>query len=82
MQTIKREFRLSFDTSLDGVLTIRIPRPNTSATNDMVREAMDRIIESNAVESTAGRPTQRNSAIISETIKTPFLLGEPWVSQG
>jgi hypothetical protein len=67
------EFQLTFKTPNNSPLLIRIPNPNTSVTDADVREAMDRIIASNAVLSVNGAPATRSAASIIQTVRDPFI---------
>jgi len=57
-------FKLTFATDEGRSLTIAIPRADILAPHQAVLDAMDTIINSRTVVTTAGRPTDRESAKI------------------
>lgn len=68
-------FRLTFATNFGENLELSIPRANINITEEEVRTAMDRIMNSGVVESTTkGRPIQRYSARLLKTQITEFGL--------
>ena len=59
---VRNNFRLNFVSDLGVMMTLDIPNANTNADGDQVTEAMQAIINSNAVESVRGRPQESYAA--------------------
>ena len=67
-------FRLSFFTDIGQSMAINLPNANTNVTNEQVAQAMDTIINSDAVTTISGIPTLRKAARITTHTTTDFEL--------
>ena len=74
METTRHNFRLAFNTNLNGILTMNVPHADPDLTDAHIRDAMDSIIASNVVRSAAGDPQFRHSAELISTERTEFTL--------
>jgi hypothetical protein len=70
--TLRHDFILNFNTSLNQVFRINLPRANEHATGTEISEAMDAIVASGAVESSRGTPVSRHSADLLTSQRTEF----------
>jgi len=71
---IRNDIRLSFITDSNKTMTLTVPRANTALTDAQVVTAMNGIIGSNVVITSAGEPHTRKGAELVSTENTVFDL--------
>jgi len=69
-QNVLHDFRLSFTTHNNNIMSITIPRANHSRTEAQILGAMDAIISTGIVHSPRGMPIARESAERVVTTRT------------
>ena len=68
----RHDFRLHFVTDRNEIARINVPRANPDATGDEVSNAMENIINSEAVQTNRGEPIESHSAELVTTTRTEF----------
>ena len=58
----RNDFRLNFLSNRSEMMTVNVPMANTAALPEQITQAMQAIIDSDAVESARGRPLHKYSA--------------------
>jgi len=71
---LRHDLVLNFNTSVNQMFRMVIPRANENATGAEVAAAMDAIVASGAVESSRGTPISRHSADLVTTHRTEFSI--------
>jgi len=67
-------FLLEFGTELGRARSLRINNADVAVTDSMMRDAMDTMIATQALEGAGGRIQYRRGAALIETIVTPIHL--------
>jgi len=75
-ETTRNSFRLGFLTDRNTAKIINVPRANTALNNAAVKDIMLSIIDSDAVMSPSGIPTQKSSAALVTTVTRDVTLFE------
>ena len=68
-------FLLTFGTDLGRARNLRINNVNMSTTDDMMRDAMNTMVDAQAIEGAGGRISYLRGASLIETLVTPVDLG-------
>lgn len=68
----RHDFRLNFTTNQNELMTLNIPRANSTASGTQVADAMLAIINTGVVQSNRGAPTFRQSAELIRSERRDF----------
>ena len=74
MKTIETSIRLTFRTIDDKAITINVPRANATVTGTKVRAAMQRILDTNIIATSAGQPVAIDKAELITTEEFEYAL--------